>query len=647
MKSTSFKNAAFEEWQEKAAASLKGKPIKTLYTNTYENITLKPLYTKEDFTEGLSEDFPGQPDYRRGIHSLGYQSEAWHIANRLFYTDLTELKGKLDSALSKGQTAISFEVKPEIFADNRALVSFFSSYKNKYPLSLNAGSLQTPMLAALAIANVGAQTSHKLSGSAAADPIAEASLTGGLPKDENEYFSEWTKVLEEAHVSLPDLRTVLVNTVPYHNSGAHAVHELAIAISTGVYLLQKLLDNGWEIKKALSKIVFHFSIGSNFFMETAKLRAARLLWSKTAKAYGEDAEDWRMLISAETSWFTKTIFDPYVNMLRVGNEAFAAVLGGIQYLHTGTFDEAAGTASELSERVARNTQLVLKSEAHLEKVADPAGGSWYVESLTKELAEKAWELFLEIDRKGGIYETLKSGWLQEQIAMTAEGRKQDTFKRKKSIIGTNVYANLSENKSEPVFQEGNKGYMAGTLADSKKAVGSQNSAKNSFMEMKASFTSLNMARLAEPYEELRFRAKRLEKAGLLPSVGLICLGELKQHKPRADFIASMLSAGGIDADRSGEINTVSAAVNFIKSTDAKQFVICGDHAAYESFGPVFAKDITRQNPEVKLYLAGIPQEKESEWKTAGIQEFLHIRSNAYQILSSMLQEMEVGTDAKA
>lgn len=647
MKATSFKNATLEDWQEKAAASLKGKPIDSLYTNTYEEITLKPLYTKGDFPDGLTGALPGEPDYRRGIHSFGYMSESWNIANRLFYSNVGELKGKMDSSLSKGQTAISFEIKPELFADNPALVSFFSSYKNKYPLSLDAGFLQTPLLAALAIANKEAGSVDELSGFAAADPIAEASLIGGLPTEENEFFREWAKVLEEAAGQLPELKTVLVNTVPYHNSGANAVQELAVAVSTGVYLLQKLLENGWEIKKALSKIVFHFAVGSNFFMETAKLRAARLLWSKTAEAFGADREYRKMVISAETSKFSKTIFDPYVNMLRAGNETFAAVLGGIQYLHTESFDGPAGTSNHFSERVARNIQLVLKSEAHLEKVADPAGGSWYVESLTKELADKAWQLFLEMDHKGGIYETLKTGWLQEQIAQTAEGREQDIATRKKSMIGTNVYANLSDEISEPIKQELKRSWMMESLDASIDKIMADGSLLDSFKDVEPRFAPLRLKRLAEPYEELRFKAKKLEKKGMQPKVGLICLGEVKKHKARADFVSGLLSAGGIQAQRSGKVETVSAAIDFINSSDAKQYVICGDQSSYNYFGPELVQQITHHLPLVRIYLAGIPAEKQSEWNTAGIREFLHVGSNALQTLSSILQEMEVGANAKA
>jgi methylmalonyl-CoA mutase len=646
MKTTSFKKASFEDWQEKAAASLKGKPLDTLYTNTYENITLKPLYTKDDFPEGMVGDSPGVPDYRRGIHPMGYQSDTWQIANRLNYSNLEELKEKMGSALSKGQTSISFEVKPEIFTDQNSLVAFFTSFKYGYPYGVKAGSLLSPLLEALIIANQESGTEDKLSGFIASDPIAEASLKGSLPKEETEFFQEWSSMLKKAGEELPSLKTVLVDAAPYHNSGANAVQELAISISTGVYLLQKLIDNGWELKKALSKIVFHFAIGSNFFMETAKLRSARLLWNKTVEAFGGDTEDRKMIISAETSMFTKTIFDPYVNMLRTGSEAFAAVLGGIQYLHTGTFDEAAGHADAFSERVARNTQLILKSEAHLEKAADPAGGSFYVESLTKQLAEKAWELFLEIDSKGGVYETLKSGWLQEQIAKTAEEREKDILKRKKSVIGTNVYANLADKIAEPGDLESRSIFIGVSLTDNMQKIKSEQA--SSSVESTSSFPPLKMKRLAQPFEKLRFRAERIEKErNVKPSVGLICLGELKKHKARADFISGFLAAGGIHSERSSEITNDANAADFIKSSNIRQFVICGDNGDYSLLSPEFASELKQQHPEIKLYLAGLPDEEAAEWKTAGIEDFIHIRSDACQILSSLLQQMEVGRDAKA
>jgi methylmalonyl-CoA mutase len=648
MRTIQFTQASLEDWQEKASATLKGKPIESLYTSTYEDITLKPLYTKEDIAGVPVSSYPGYEDFRRGIELFGYQTKPWHIANRLSYDTLQQLQEKMDAALSKGQTAAAFEVKPGLFAENQKLIAFLSEYNGRYPFAIHAGCLQAPMLAALIQAKQSTGTiAH---GFVVADPIANASFAGGLPKEENIYFEEWSKMLEEVHEELPELKTVQVNTVSYHNAGANAFQELAIALSTGVFYIQAMVNNEWDIKKALSKMIFHFSAGANFFMEIAKFRAARLLWNKVLEAYSVDVEARRMVLSAETSKYTKTVFDPYVNMLRTGNEAFAAVLGGVQYLHTDGFDEVLGNGEKFSERIARNTQLILKSEAHLEKTADPAGGSWYVETLTNQLAEKAWELFLEIDSKGGIYETLQSGWLQGEIAKIADRREKDIFSRKTSIIGTNVYANLSEQYSEPESWHTDLSFIDQSLSELI-SLFSADKPITSFIKalhQLNDFTPLKPRRLAEPYEKLRFRAARMAKKNSAePSVGLICLGELKKHKARADFIAGLLSAGGIHSVRSNGINVLEEATAFIRSQKANQFIICGDGEDYHSHGSIFVKQIKKQHPEVKLYMAGLPESEKAEWKAAGIQEFIHIRSNAYEILSGLLAELEVNSDAKA
>jgi methylmalonyl-CoA mutase len=613
MKKTSFKNHTLDDWQEMATSSLKGKPIESLYTRTYENILLKPLYTKEDLHEEDHNFFPGHQDNRRGIDRVSEHSTSWHIANKLSYKSLHDLEKKLKLALSKGQTAVAFIVKPETFEDNTTLISLLQNLGTNHPFCIDAGLLQEPMLAVMRKSYKNSGIS--VSGFVAADPIAEASMSGNLPEDEKEFYKNWSDMLEEADADMPDLKTVLVNTAPYHNSGAHAVQELAIAISTGVHLLQRLLENGWELEKALSKMVFHFAVGANFFMEAAKLRAARLLWSKVAEAFGADPEDRKMVISAETSAFTKTIFDPYVNMLRTGNEAFAAVLGGIQYLHADTFDDVSGKTDPFSERIARNTQLILKNEVHLEKVVDPAGGSWYIESLTRQLAEKSWEFFLQIDSSDGIVEVLKSGWLQTQISEVAAKRKSDILMRKRSVIGTNVYANLAEHPVEPVDIDLQTGKM---------------------------FAPLKQKRLAEPYEKLRFWAERIAKNfGVNPNIGLICLGEFKNHRPRADFISGLLAAGGMHSLQSGTIADFQGAVEFVNAQSCHQFVICGANEDYAEFGPALAKEIKNQRAGVSLYLAGMPAEKEAvEWQVAGIEAFIHARTDAVQVLSTLLQEME-------
>jgi methylmalonyl-CoA mutase len=604
------------DWKIKAEESLKGKTIQSLQTTTYEDITLKPLYSRED--EKHVPDYPGGSDFRRGNDSLGYISKKWKIAQQITYKTSLELKEKLEKAIGRGQTALSFELTDALFEEDSTFLEVIRNDDWKYPVAIDAKEFHSKTLSFFS--HLSDEECQKVSGYVASDPISTFVVNGFIPQDLEEYFSDWVEFLIEADQKVPHLQTILINTTTYHNGGANAVQELAIAAATGVFYLQQLLENGVDLKKALSKLVFQFSIGSNFFMEIAKLRAARILWSKIAEVYGAEME-WRgMQIAAQTSSFTKTVQDPHVNLLRASNEAFAAVIGGIQYLHITPFDEISGY-SNLSERIAQNTQLILQEEVSLQKVIDPSGGSWFIEDLTTELAENAWALFKQIDKNGGILKGLKSGWLQNEISAVYEKRQHDIFTRKVSIIGTNVYANLNEQVPECFQIEG---------AQKEPIIHGE--------EIKA----IPQTRLAQPYENLRKKAKRLTHlTNIEPYVGLICLGSLKQYKARADFIRGFLEAGGIKGVESGPIITKEMVKEFVQDSHTKYFCLCGSNEQYETTGLEILQFMKDEFPDRKIYLAGLPEkELQSKWKSEGIESFIHVKSDCYGMLFAILSEME-------
>lgn len=612
-----FPPTTAEEWTKKAEESLKGKSVEKLSRNTYENIKMKPLYSSEDLSDQSLSQFPGYPDYRRGIHPLGYVTNEWKVAQSITASNSEELTAKLTSALQKGQTAISFEVSEHVIKDlPKSLMDIFKTY----PFCLNAKEYQSQLLKVIGELAEKQDPKEKVTGYIAADPIAYITETGHSSEKMTTIYDQWVKTIGKAAEKLPNLKTILVDTTPYHNGGANAVQELAIALASSVQHLRMLTERGLSLETVLSKFVFKFSIGANFFMEIAKLRAAKLLWGKITEAYGANTELQKMVISAETSKFTKTKYDPYVNLLRAGNEAFAAVVGGIQYLHVSPFNEPERASTAFSDRIARNTQLILKEEALLKKTIDPAGGSYYIESLTNELAEKAWELFLEIDEQGGMVAALQSNWLQEQILAVKTKRQEDIFTRKQSVIGTNIYATLDDQplQVDDVLEKIDQSEHKGEIIQ-----------------------PLTQERLAGPFEKLRGKSERLKKAtGSEPAVGLICLGELKQHKSRADFISAFLAPGGIQAVKSKEIQFVIAASTFVKKTAYHHYCVCGSNQQYEEFGLELVKELSIQFPNVSLYLAGIP-ENQSEWTNTGIQQFIHVKSNCYETLSSILHDMEV------
>ncbi|TGU94552.1 methylmalonyl-CoA mutase, partial [Mesorhizobium sp. M00.F.Ca.ET.186.01.1.1] len=217
---------------------------------------------------------------------------------------------------------------------------------------------------------------------------------GQLPYSLDTAFDAMAKMTSWASQHAPKLKTILVQGNPYCESGGHAVAELAFSLATGVEYIQAMLDRGLSIEEVAGRMQFSFAVGSDVFMEIAKLRAVKMLWANIVDAYGGSVETQKIAIHARTAAWTKTVCDPYVNMLRATTEAFSAIVGGVDSLHVSAFDEAIRPANEFSRRIARNTQIILEQEAHLAKVVDPAGGSWYVEWLTDELAKKAWELFL-------------------------------------------------------------------------------------------------------------------------------------------------------------------------------------------------------------------------------------------------------------
>jgi methylmalonyl-CoA mutase len=473
------------EWQKKVENSLKGKSIDTLSRIIYEKIRLKPIYTKEDLADKPISQFSGLPDFRRGFYPLEYAKSEWKIAQRIPATTAEELHTKLSKALQNGQTAISFEVTQPLI---RELPNIITDFYKTYPFSLNAKQHHSQLLTKLS--ELAKEDSKELiNGFIGMDPLALLVETGFLEDDLNLTYDQWANTIKKTNVSLPNLRTILVDTIPYHNGGANAVQELAVAIATGVHHIRSLTERLLSIETIFKKMVFSFAVGSQFFVEIAKLRAAKILWSKIAEAYEVSMDHQAMEISAETSLFTKTEYDSYVNLLRAGSEAFAAVLGGIQYLHVNPYKIGEDSNTPLVQRIARNIQLILKEESYVKNVVDPAGGSWYIESLTNELAEKAWELFLSIEDQGGIEQVLKSNWLQEQILKVKMKRQNDVVTKKQSVVGTNVYTDPNEEFKQKSVLKNNEQF------ESKRKI----------------IQPIHQERLTEPYEKLRQKENVAEK----------------------------------------------------------------------------------------------------------------------------------------
>ncbi len=674
MKNVTFPAPSFAEWKQEVEKSLKGKPFEKLYSTTYENITIQPIYTRHDVEKlAYIEQYPGFANYVRGTRSNGYIKEPWKVSQEIFASSPTEWNEIVKHDLEKGQTEIHIVLERLGFPvtsldDIEAMFSDISL--DKYSLRVDAGAQSLSFLALFAAYLQQRQIPFDaVHGTIGMDPIGVLAETGKLSASVAALYDVMAAVTKWAKENMPDVKTVIVRGEPYHNGGANAVQELAFAFATAVEYIRACLERGVAIDAIAPRIQFSFSVGSNFFMEIAKLRAARLIWSNIVKAFGGSESSQKIAMHARTSYFTKTVYDPYVNMLRAAAEAFAATVGGTDSLHVSPFDEAIRPADEFSRRIARNTQLILFEEAHIANVIDPAGGSYYVETLTAQVAEETWKLFQQIEAKGGIVQALADGFVQEQVEAVARQRQKNVETRKEKIVGTNFYANLAEEPLEKINESQAQRSSSSIIDEEHVAALQAGFANQQWIEtavdmalrrataqeieaaLKTEEASIHVKpitqwRLAEPFERLRQASEaHLEKYGERPAVHLINIGNIPNYKARADFITGFFEAGGMAVEKSEGVHSAEEAVSEAINASGTHYVICGSDESYVDIVPALAKAFKQAKPNAKLYVAGKqPADVEQIFIEAGVDGFIHIGSNCYETIVSFMKEMGVVLD---
>ncbi|MCQ6280890.1 methylmalonyl-CoA mutase family protein [Bacillus sp. EB600] len=698
-----FPVPTYQEWRKAAEKSLKGASFEEkLVSKTYEGISLQTMYRQEDI-EGLSHlsSLPGTVPYVRGTRALGYQEKPWEVCQELVYSTAKEFNEAAKHDLNRGQTMLNLvldqasalgqdpdQALPEKVGNGGVSISSLQDLNQALegidlehtPLLIQAGCAGLPIYSMLVrhTQQKGMDIS-KLRGCVGMDPLGTLVKEGTIPFSLQKAYELMADLTLWANNETPELKTILVQGDPFHNAGANAVQELSFALASGVEYVREMQERGLSIEEIAPKMLFSFSIGSNFFMEIAKLRAGRLLWSKIIDVFGGNEEAQKMTIHARTSFWTKTVYDPYVNMLRGTAEAFAAIIAGVDSLHVSSFDEAVRPADEFSRRISRNTQIILEKEAHLSKVADPAGGSWYIESLTDSLAKQAWEQFQLIEGNGGMFKTLESGYVQAQIKEIADRRFVNIGRRKDKFVGTNMYPNLSEQKlsehegdRESAYQSRcleacssrklTDGLKKETLLNrlrttreeivdtSLKAVhagvslGEWVQAVSESDEAPPTIQALNLHRGVERFEVLRQKAEIFkENNGSYPKVFLANIGPIPQHKARADFAKGFFETGGFEVISNNGFDTVDQAVHAALESGASVVAICSNDAVYPELVPLLARELKQENPEITLFVAGLPNLEHMElYKQAGVDEFVHLQSNCYNVLFDLQQRKGIG-----
>jgi methylmalonyl-CoA mutase len=685
--STEALSALLSQWRKTVETELQGVPFeKKLVTKTAEGIALQPLYTRADLAQVPHLDArPGQAPFIRGFDTLGYKKDSWECAQEISAKDAASFNSALLSDLMKGQNSVVLKLDVATrqgsdadqapaaqvgacglsISDVKDLAEALGKVNlSAIPVHVHAGADALAFAGLyLSYAQQAGVQAKALTGSLTADPIATLASSGKLAVSEASLFDNLATWSKFAAANAPKLRTVGVCARGWHEAGANSVQELAFSLATAVEYIRALSARGVSPAQTAGQIRFCFAVGPTFFMEVSKFRAFRLLWARVMSAFGAEAAAAGAFVHARTGQYSQTVHDPHVNMLRVTTEALSAVLGGVNSLHIAPYDELAGTSDEFSRRIARNVHTLIAEEFGFTENVDPAGGSWYIEKLTDEVARKAWALFQDIEKQGGMLAALRAGVPQKLVAAVAADKDDGVAKRRTGIVGTNLFPNLKEKflvpapvvsiaaeravtvkgrrpASAPAVKAGD--VLALVSAASKGATIGQLAAATRGAAAEISVQPLVFKRLSAGIEELRAASESYAaKNGARPKVFLAKMGPVLQHKARADFSTGFFAVGGFEPLGKQTFETAEAAAEAAVASGAPVAVLCSTDDTYPVLAPVFAAAVKKAKPGMVVVLAGLPADKAvvEQFKAAGFDEFIHIRASVRDILAKLLKQI--------
>lgn len=610
-----FPPVTTKAWMDRITVDLKGADFnKKLVWRTNEGFEVKPFYRMEDIENMMYiNTLPGEFPYLRGTK---VNNNDWLVRQNIEVTNYSKANRKALTILMKGIDSLGFIIEdPESITQMNFDLLLERIFLGGVEINFRTNG-KAKEIVELIINYVKKSSSDpdQIRGAVEADPLGRLMINGTLcipPEEGFDYLASVTK----AASALPNFRTIHLNASNFKNAGADIVQELAFAISMGSEYMSQLTERGIKSEYAASKIRFSFGTGSDYFPEIAKLRAARLLWSVVTNGFNPSSkEETKMDIHCVTSEWNKTVYDPYVNLLRTQTEAMSAILGGADSLTVEPFDTVFRHADEFSERIARNQQLILKEEAYFDKVADPAAGSYYIENLTNLIAENAWKLFLEIDEKGGFLACLKTGFIQNKLAESAKKRVSDIASRKTILLGTNQYPNTNEKVSETI--DLNRVF------------------NNNSFEKDLLIDPIHLLRGSQQYDKLRMA---VDKAPKRPVVFLLQIGNLVIRKARAQFSSNFFGCAGYEIVTNDGFDTVESGVSAAAEAKPDIVVVCSSDEEY----PLFAPEIyTRLKDNSIIVVAGNPACTD-ELKKTGIEHFIHMRSNVVSTLTDFNKKLDI------
>lgn len=617
-----FPAASREQWQALVEKALKGADFeKRMVSRTADGIRIEPLYTRADALAGTDTARPGAAPFTRG--GAGERPGlGWDIAAMCFESDPAAASAVILEELAGGATSVVLQCSaaggPGLPATREAITAALKDVMlDVCPVGLVAGEASAEAAAALMAAwEAKGIAADRRKGAFAADPLGTFARQGGLTQPLDAAIGA-AAALAVAAKAMPGVTALMADGQPYHVAGASEAQELGAMLATLVAYLRACETAGLGVGEAMAKIMVGIAADDDQFLTIAKLRAARRLIWRVAEAAGAGEAAGKVRIASATSLRMMARRDPWTNILRTTIACAGAVIGGADAIVVLPYTFALGKPDRFARRIARNVQIVLQEESNLGRIGDPAGGSWYVEKLTEDVAQAAWKVFQDIEAKGGMAAALASGAVQDMIAATAAARDKAIATGRLELTGVSAFPLLGDDgvKFEP---------WPAPKAQTK--------------AFAATAKALKPHRLAQPFEDLRDAADAARAAGKEPSVFLASLGEIVQHNVRSTWVQNYLASGGIASLKSDGYASAEAAAAAFKASGAGIACICSSDAVYAETAEATAKALKAAGARTVL-MAGRPGDKEAAFKAAGVDRFLFAGGDAVATLRGLLGEL--------
>ena len=611
-----FPPVTSSEWKDKIALDLKVKDVGNLYWETFEGIKVAPFYTKTDLNKlGNLETQPGKFPFLRGVKT---ENNDWNIRQDFVVKDCSLTNKKLHEAIYSGIAEAGFEFPPGKTFTPTKIESLINGI-NPEKIRLNFSTGENVLNLTKHVVNVLSDktiNTAEIKGAIEFDPLGQLILYGEFYSNEKADLEVAGKLIQYGEKYIPKFNLLTLHGNIFGNAGASIAEELGFTLAMGAEYLAKLASQGIEPSVVAERMQLTMSIGSNYFMEIARIRAARLLWSSIVKAFEPGIKNPGLIyIHSRPSLWNKTKYDPYVNMLRYTTEAMSAAIGGADSISIFPFNKILKQPGVFSERIARNTQVILKEEAYFDKIVDPAAGSYYIENLTDSVANQAWNIFKEVESLGGFVAAFKNEFIMEQVASSHTKRKNNIANRKEILVGTNHYPDLKEQVNESIFEKGSPvEYSKNQLSDSQ----------------------VFHSRGAGDFEILRQKTGRLKTKK--PVAVLFPFGDPAKASARTIFATNFMGTGGFQVVDLTGIRSIEEGINACNERKPEIIVFCSSDGEYFEFISQVARNIDLKS---LFIVSGYPADMLTQLRKLGVKHFIHLKSNVLETHQKIQKDLEI------